>query len=132
MRPVALPALEALGGVVARAVAVVVDHVQDVALGPLHRHRVLVVGTVHVQVVVDADVDVVVAAVEPARGEGTKGTVRLGDRRGGGIRYEDQTRIIKLVFFGLQSEVCGGRQVMGKMWFEPRNYDHKWAQSETA
>ena len=76
MRPVALPALEALGGVVARAVAVVVDHVQDVALRPLHRHRVLVVGTVHVQVVVDADVDVVVTAVEPDGGEGTKGAIR--------------------------------------------------------
>lgn len=38
VRPVALPALETLGGVVTRAVAVVVDHVEDVALGPLHRH----------------------------------------------------------------------------------------------
>lgn len=63
-RPVALPALEALGGVVAGAVAVVVDHVEDVALGQLVRHRAHVVWTVDVQVVVDANVDVVVPPVE--------------------------------------------------------------------
>lgn len=63
--PVTLPALEALGRVVAGAVAVVVDHVEDVALGPFLRDRVLVVRAVDVQVVVDADIDVVVSAVEP-------------------------------------------------------------------
>lgn len=66
-RPVALPPLEAFGRVVARAVAVVVDHVEDVALGALVRHRARVVRTVDVQVVVDADVDVVVAPVKPDR-----------------------------------------------------------------
>ena len=65
MRPVALPAFEALGGVVARAVAIVVDHVEDIALRPLLRHRVFVVRTVDIQVVVYADVDVVVSTVEP-------------------------------------------------------------------
>lgn len=38
VRPVALPAFEALGGVVTRAVAIIIDHVEDVALGPLHWH----------------------------------------------------------------------------------------------
>lgn len=65
MRPVALPTLEALGGVVARAVAVVVDHVEDVALSALLWHRVFIVRAVDVQVVVYAHVDVVVPAMEP-------------------------------------------------------------------
>lgn len=65
VRPVALPAFEALGRVVARAVAVVVDHVQDVALRPLLRHRVFIVGTVDIQIVVYAHVNVVVPAMEP-------------------------------------------------------------------
>lgn len=65
VRPVALPAFEALGGVVARAVAIVVDHVEDVALGPLQGHRVLVVRAVDIQVVVYAHVDVVVPTMEP-------------------------------------------------------------------
>lgn len=72
MRPVALPALEALGGVVARAVAIVVDHVEDVALGALLRYRVFIVRTVDVQVVVDAHVDVVVPAMEPVCNETEK------------------------------------------------------------
>lgn len=65
MRPVALPAFEALGGVVARAVAVVVNHVEDIALRPLLRHRVFIVRTVDIQVVVYAHVDVVVPTMEP-------------------------------------------------------------------
>ena len=69
VRPVALPALEALGGVVARAVAIVVDHVEDVALCPLLRHCVFVVRTVDIQVVVYAHVDVVVPTMEPERRE---------------------------------------------------------------
>ncbi len=65
VRPVALPAFEALGGVVARAVAVVVNHVEDIALRPLLRHRVFIVRTVDIQVVVYAHVDVVVPTMEP-------------------------------------------------------------------
>lgn len=67
MRPVALPAFETLCCVVARTVAVVVDHVEDVALRPLLRDRVHVVGTVYVQIIVDAYVDVVVSSVEPVK-----------------------------------------------------------------
>lgn len=68
--PVALPPLEPFGRVVAGAVAVEVHHVQDVALRPVFRDGVLVVRAENVQVVVDADVDVVVAPLEPAgRGE---------------------------------------------------------------
>lgn len=65
MGPVTLPAFEALGRVVTGAVAVVVDHVEDVALHPLLRHRVFIVGTEHIQVVVYTHVNVVVSTVEP-------------------------------------------------------------------
>lgn len=49
------------------AVAVIVHHVEDVALGPLVRDRASVVRTVDVKVVVDADVDVVITPVKPGR-----------------------------------------------------------------
>lgn len=65
MRSVALPALKAFGRVVTGAVAIVVDHVEDVALRPLLGDCVHVVGTVYVQIIVNADVDVVVSSVEP-------------------------------------------------------------------
>lgn len=65
VRPVTLPAFKALGRVVTRTVAVVVDHVEDVALRPLLGHRVFIVGTEHVQVVVYTHVNVVVSTVEP-------------------------------------------------------------------
>lgn len=59
---------------VAGAVAVIVHHVEDVALGPLVRDRANVVWTVDVKVVVDADVNVVITPVKPggerAREEG--------------------------------------------------------------
>lgn len=66
MRPVTLPSLEAFGRVVAGTVAVKVHHVEDVALRLVFRDGVLVVRTEDIQVVVDADVDVVVAPLEPA------------------------------------------------------------------
>lgn len=65
--PIALPAFEARRCVVTRAVAVVVDHVQHVALGPLLRHGVHVVWTVDIQVVVDAHVKVVVTSVKSVK-----------------------------------------------------------------
>ncbi len=65
MRPVALPAFEALGSVITCAVAVVVDHIEDIALCPLLRHCVFIVRTVDIQVVVYAHVDVVVPTMEP-------------------------------------------------------------------
>lgn len=67
MGPVTLPAFEALGRVVTGAVAVVVDHVEDVVLCPLLWDRVQVVGTEDVQVVVYTHVDVVVTPVEPGK-----------------------------------------------------------------
>lgn len=70
MRPIALPTFEPLGSVVACAVAIVVHHVEDVALRPLLWHRVLVMRTVDIQVVVNAHVNVVVPTVEP--GDGTQ------------------------------------------------------------
>lgn len=65
MRPVALPALKALGSVVTRAITIVVDHVEDVALRPLLRHRVFIMRTVDIQVVIYAHVDVVVPTMKP-------------------------------------------------------------------
>lgn len=62
--PIALPAFEPRRRVVTGAVAVVVDHVQHVALGPFLWHGVHVVGTVDVQVVVDAHVKVVVTSIK--------------------------------------------------------------------
>lgn len=62
---VALPALKALGGVVTCAVAIVVDHVEDVALCPLFRHRVFIMRAVDIQVVVYAHVNMVVTTMEP-------------------------------------------------------------------
>lgn len=85
MRPVALPALEALGGVVARAVAVVVDHVEDIALGALLGHRVFIVGTVDIQVVVYAHVDVVVSTVELGVGPVPEDGVAVGHHFGTGL-----------------------------------------------
>lgn len=72
MWPVAFPALEALGGVIACAVAIVVDHVEHVALCPLLGNCVFVVWTVHVQVVIYAHVDMVVSAMEPRSEEKNK------------------------------------------------------------
>lgn len=68
MRPVTLPPLEPFGRVVAGTVAVKVHHVEDIALRLLFRDGVLVVGAEDVQVVVDTDVDVVVAPLEPVGG----------------------------------------------------------------
>lgn len=65
VRSVALPALEALRGVVARAVAIVVDHVEDIALRSVLRHGVFIVRTVDIQVVIYAHIDVVVTTMEP-------------------------------------------------------------------
>lgn len=64
--PVALPALEALHAVVAGGVAVVVDHEEDVALHALQGERVLVVGAVDVQVVVDGHLHGVLPMEKPA------------------------------------------------------------------
>lgn len=65
MRPVAFPAFKAFGGVVTRAIAIIVDHVEDVALCPFLRHCVFIVRTVDVKVVVYAHIDVVIPTVEP-------------------------------------------------------------------
>lgn len=67
VRPVALPALETFRRGVARTVAVVVDHIEDVAFRPLLRDRVHVVGTVYVQIIINAYVDVVVSSDEPVK-----------------------------------------------------------------
>ena len=88
--PVALPALEAALPVVAGGVAFAVDHVQHLVLHALgRRQRCSVVRAVNVQVVVDAHLYGVAAAVvcrtrvEPEGGAG-------GQRGGGGLRDAEQ------------------------------------------
>lgn len=74
--PVALPTFEALGSVVTRAVAIIVNHVENIALRPLLRHWVLVVRTVDIQIVVYAHVNVVVPTMKP----GCKTETRQGEK----------------------------------------------------
>lgn len=83
--PVALPALEPFGGVVAGAIAVVVHHVEDVALRPVVRHRADVVRAVDVKVVVDAHVDVVIATVKFGVGPVPEDCVTVGHHLGGRV-----------------------------------------------
>lgn len=63
---VALPALKALSKVLADTVAIVIHHIQHIALGTMLQHRRSVVRTEHIQVIVDANVDVIVTPLEPA------------------------------------------------------------------
>lgn len=85
MRPVTLPPLEPFGRVVAGTVAVKVHHVEDIALRLLFRDGVLVVGAEDVQVVVDTDVDVVVAPLEPGVAAVPVDCVAVGDGLGAGV-----------------------------------------------
>lgn len=66
-RPVALPAFEAFGSVVTWAVAIIVDHVENVAFRPLVWDCTGVVRTVNIKVVVDADVNMVIAPVKAGK-----------------------------------------------------------------
>lgn len=73
LRPVTLPAFEPPHAVFAGDVAFVVYHEQDVALHPARRLRLLVVRTVHVQVVVDVHGDGVLSVPEPVKEQETRG-----------------------------------------------------------
>lgn len=64
MRPITLPPLEPFGSVITGAVAIKVHHVQNIAFGLIIWHRIFIVRAEHIQVVIDADVDVVVASLE--------------------------------------------------------------------
>lgn len=66
-RPVALPPFETLGSVVTGAVAIIVDHVENVAFSTLIWDWADVVWTVNIKVVVDADINVVITSVKAAR-----------------------------------------------------------------
>lgn len=69
LRPVALPALEALPVVVAAGVAIIVHHVQHVVFHALGWFWDLVVRTVDVQVVIDGHLHSVVAMEKPVEKE---------------------------------------------------------------
>lgn len=62
--PIALPAFEASDEMIAGDVAVIANHVEDVALHALGWERRLVVRTVDVQVVIDGDLHCVLAMYE--------------------------------------------------------------------
>lgn len=64
---VAFPALKAFHVVVAGGVAIIIDHVKDVAFHALLRKMVLVVRTVDVQVVVDGHLHSVLTMQESAK-----------------------------------------------------------------
>lgn len=64
MRPITLPPLEPFGSVITGAVAIKVHHVQNVALCLIFWHWVFIVRAEHIQVVIDADIDVVVTSLE--------------------------------------------------------------------
>lgn len=64
MRPITLPPLEPFGSVITGAVAIKVHHVQNIAFSLIIWHRIFIVRAEHIQVVIDADVDVVVASLE--------------------------------------------------------------------
>lgn len=64
MRPITLPPLEPFGSVITGAVAIKVHHVQNVAFGLIFWHRVFIVRAEHIQVVIDADIDVVITSLE--------------------------------------------------------------------
>lgn len=49
---------------VAGTVAIKVHHVEDITLGLIFRDRVLIVRAKNIQVIIDADVDVVVTPLE--------------------------------------------------------------------
>lgn len=64
MRPIALPPLESFGGVVTGTVAIKVHHVKYVAFSLILWHRVLVMRAEYIQIVIDADINVVVTLLE--------------------------------------------------------------------
>lgn len=75
LRPVTLPAFKAPHAVFAGGVALVVNHEEDVALHPAGRLRLLVVRTVHVQIVVDVHGDGVFSVPKPADRARNSGSV---------------------------------------------------------
>lgn len=85
MWPVAFPAFKALGGVVTCAVAIIVDHVEDIAFRPFFRHRVFIVRTVDIQVVVNAHIDVIVSTMELGVGPVPEDGVSVGHHFGAGL-----------------------------------------------
>lgn len=72
MRPITFPPLESFGGVIAGAVAIEVHHVKNVAFSLLFWHRILIVRAEHIQIIIDADINVVVTPLESKIKRNTK------------------------------------------------------------
>lgn len=79
MRPVAFPSLEPFGSMVAGTVAIKVHHVEDIALSLVFWDRVLIVRAENIQVVIDADVNVVVTPLESGVAAVPVDSVAVGD-----------------------------------------------------
>lgn len=88
MRPVTFPSLEPFGSVVAGTVAIKVHHVEDVTLGFIFWDRVLVVRAENIQVVIDADVNVVVTPLESGVAAVPVDGVAVGDGLGARVLAE--------------------------------------------
>lgn len=85
MWPIALPPLEPFGSVITGAVAIKVHHVQHIAFGLIFWHRIFIVRAEHIQVVIDADIDVVVTSLESGVGAVPVDGVAVGHRLGAGL-----------------------------------------------
>lgn len=88
MRPVTFPSLEPFGCVVAGTVAIKIHHVQDIALSLILRDRVLIVRAENIQVVIDADIDVVVTPLESGVAAVPVDGVAVGDDFGARVLAE--------------------------------------------
>lgn len=99
-RPVALPAFEAFGSVVTWAVAIIVDHVENVAFRPLVWDGTGVVRTVNIKVVVDADVNMVVAPVKAGK------EIQYANKYNEHMQYTDMRSCFKFVWnFRIYKEI---------------------------
>lgn len=73
---------------VAGTVAIKVHHVEDITLGLIFRDRVLIVRAENVQVIIDADVDVVVTPLESGVAAVPVDGVAVGDGLGARVLAE--------------------------------------------
>lgn len=99
LRPVALPAFKASHAVLAGAVALVIYHKQYVALHPAGRLWLLVVRTVHVQIVVDVHGNGVLSVPKPVEGAGSVRSVLT-------ILIQTRSHAVLLVFMKVFQTSC--------------------------
>lgn len=74
MRPVALPPLESFGGMITGAVAIKVHHVKYIPFSLIFWHRILIMRTEYIQIVIDADINMIIPSLESKNKIKTKPT----------------------------------------------------------